>query len=183
MKTAIRKSRARGYTLIELTLAMAVGVIISAIIMTLVNQQLAFLRIFRKQSFLVTEAPMLNNYITKIVGNADSYRLYASAEDLKAGGPQVLEKAPIIMLRFKEPNGTFRASVLSFEDPKDPDPGLSGLGLYYRMVNTNNELQKPSWALSKRPADVSFSIDKGILKVKIKGPNREEVIYSGATQL
>jgi len=181
MKAAIRKSRARGYTLIELTLAMAVGVIISAIIMALVNQQLAFLRIFRMQSFLVTEAPMLNNYITKLVSNADSYRLYASVEDLKAGRPQVLKDAPVIMLRFKEPNGTFRASVLSFETPTTP--AGSGRGLYYRMVSTTNVLQDPSWSLSKKPAGVSFSIDTGILRVKVTGPKGEEVIYSGATQL
>jgi len=182
MKAAIRKSRARGYTLIELTLAMAVGVIISAIIMSMVNQQLAFLRIFRAQSFLVTEAPMLNNYIAKIVGNADSYRLYASVDDLKAGR-QTLTEAPVIMLRFKEPNGTFRTSVLSFETPTSPEG--SGPALYHRMLSTTNELQdiKESWALSKKPADVRFSIDTGILRVKIKGPNREQIIYSGASQL
>ncbi|HEY1122414.1 MAG TPA: prepilin-type N-terminal cleavage/methylation domain-containing protein [Haloferula sp.] len=178
MKAAIRKSRARGYTLIELTLAMAVGVIISAIIMALVNQQLAFLRIFRTQSFLVTEAPMLNNYITKLVSNADSYRLYSSVDDVLTGKPQVLKDAKVIMLRFKEPNGTFRASVLSFETPTGNTKGL-----YYRMVNTSGVLAAPSWALSKKPEDVTFAIDTGILRVKVKGPNREEVIYSGATQL
>lgn len=183
MKAAIRKSRTRGYTLIELTLAMAVGVIISAIIMAMVNQQLAFLRIFRKQSFLVTEAPMLNNYITKIVENADSYKLYASVADLKTpGGPQVLKDAPVILLRFKEPNGNFRAAALSFETPT----GMSR-GLYYRLMNSSNQLQditaSDSWALSKKPEDVRFSIDTGILRVTIKGPNREQIIYSGASQL
>ena len=177
MKAAIRKSRARGYTLIELTLAMSVGVIISAIIMAMVNQQLAFLKIFRVQNFLVTEAPMLNNYIVKVVGNADSYRLYASVDDLVGGRAQVMTDAPVIMLRFKEPNGTFRASVLSFENPG------TGSGLYYRMVNTSGVLGAPSWSLSKRPTDVRFSIEQGILRVRVTGPNREQVIYSGATQL
>ncbi|RYD67004.1 MAG: prepilin-type N-terminal cleavage/methylation domain-containing protein [Verrucomicrobiaceae bacterium] len=177
MKAAIRRSRARGYTLIELTLAMAVGVIISAIIMALVNQQLTFLKIFRTQSFLVTEAPMLNNYITKIVGNADSYMLYSSVDDLVAGRPQVLKEANVIMLRFKEPNGTFRASVLSFEDPG------TGSGLYYRMVNTSGVLGAPSWALSRKPANVEFAIDTGILRVTVEGPNGEQIIYSGASQL
>ncbi|MCW1921631.1 type II secretion system GspH family protein [Luteolibacter arcticus] len=177
MKTTIRKSRGRGYTLIELTLAMSVGIVISALVMSLVNQQLAFLRIFRAQSFLVTEAPMLNNYLVKVVGNADSYRLYASVEDLVAGRAQVMENAPVIMLRFKEPNGTFRASVLSFENPG------TGSGLYYRMVNTSGVLGSPSWSLSKRPTNVRFSIEQGILRVRVSGPNGEEVIYSGAMQL
>jgi hypothetical protein len=177
MKTPIRKSRGRGYTLIELTMAMSVGIIISAIMMSLVNQQLAFLKIFRAQNFLVTEAPMLNNYMVKVIGNADSYRLYASVEDLVAGRAQVMADAPVIMLRFKEPNGTFRASVLSFENPG------TGSGLYYRMVNSSGVLGTPSWALSKRPTNVRFSIEQGILRVRVSGPNGEQVIYSGAMQL
>ena len=177
MKAPLRKSRGRGYTLIELTLAMSVGVIISAIIMSLVNQQLAFLKIFRAQSFLVTEAPMLNNYVVKIIGNADSYRLYSSVDDLVAGRAQVMENAPVIMLRFREPNGTFRASVLSFEDPG------TGKGLYYRMVNSSGVLAAPSWVVSKRPTNVRFSIEQGILRMLVSGPNGEEVTYSGAMQL
>lgn len=177
MKIPARKSRGRGYTLIELTLAMSVGIVISAIVMSLVNQQLAFLKIFRAQSFLVTEAPMLNNYVVKIIGNADSYRLYASVDDLVAGRAQVLDNAPVIMLRFKEPNGTFRASVLSFEDPG------TGTGLYYRMVNSSGVLAAPSWVLSKRPTNVRFSIEQGILRMLVSGPNGEELTYSGAIQL
>jgi hypothetical protein len=177
MKAPFRKSRGRGYTLVELTLAMSIGIVISGIVMSLVNQQLAFLKIFRVQSFLVTEAPMLNNYLVKIIGTADSYRLYASVDDLVAGRAQVMDNAPVIMLRFKEPNGTFRASVLSFENPG------TGSGLYYRMVNTSGVLGSPSWALSKRPTNVRFSIEQGILRVRVSGPNGEEVIYSGAMQL
>jgi len=177
MKAPVRKPRGRGYTLIELTLAMSVGIVISGLIMSLVNQQLAFLKIFRAQSFLVTEAPMLNNYVVKIIGNADSYRLYASVDDLVAGRAQVMDNAPVIMLRFKEPNGTFRASVLSFENPG------TGSGLYYRMVNNAGVLAAPSWVLSKRPTNVRFSIEQGILRMLVSGPNGEELTYSGAIQL
>lgn len=177
MKLPIRKPRGRGYTLVELTLAMCVGIVISALVMSLVNQQLAFLKIFRAQSFLVTEAPMLNNYVVKLVGNADSYRLYASIDDLVAGRSQVMTNAPVIMLRFKEPSGTFRSSVLSFEDPG------TGNGLYYRMVNTSGVLANPSWVLSKKPTNVRFAIENGILRMVVSGSNGEEVTYSGAMQL
>ncbi|MEK7950142.1 hypothetical protein [Luteolibacter soli] len=177
MKLPIRKSRGRGYTLVELTLAMSVGIMISAIVMTLMRQQLNFLRIFRAQSFLVTEAPMLNNFVVKIIGNADSFRLYASVDDLVAGRAQVMTNAPVIMLRFKEPNGTFRASVLSFENPG------TGTGLYYRMVNTAGTLGTAQWSLSKRPSNVRFAIENGILRMVVSGPNGEEVTYSGAVQL
>lgn len=177
MKSSIRRSFRRGYTLVELTLAIGVGIVISALVMSLLNQQLAFLKIFRVQSFLVTEAPMLNNYLVKIIGNADSFRLYKSLDDVTAGAPPVLADAPVIMLRFKEPNGTFRSSIIAFEDPG------TGSGLYYRMVNTSGGVASPSWALTKKPANVSFSVEQGILRIRVTGPNGEEVVYSGAIQL
>lgn len=176
MKTSPRRS-CRGYTLIELSLAMSTGIAVAALVLSLVNQQLSFLKIFRAQSFLVTEAPQLNNHLSKIVGNADSYRLYTSVADLRAGTGQVMEGAQAILLRFKQPDGTFRASVLSFEDPG------TGRGLYYRMVTSAGVLGDPSWSLSKKPADVRFSIEQGILRVRLTGPNGEQLIYSGAMQL
>lgn len=177
MKTFSRRLRRRGYTLIELTLAMGTGMAVAAMVLMLANQQFAFLRIFRAQSFLVTEAPVLNNYLSRIIGNAESYRLYASLDDLVSGATPVLADAPVIMLRFKDPNGNFRASVISFEDPG------TGQGLYYRMVNAAGTLGEPSWALSKRPTNVRFSIEQGILRVRVTGPGGEELTYSGAMQL
>jgi hypothetical protein len=170
----IRTLRRRGgYTLLELTIAMSTGMTIAALLLALVNQQLAFLRIFNVQSFLTSEAPMLNNYLVKIIGSADSFRLYDSVEDLVNGRPPVMTDAPVIMIRFKEPNGTFRASVLSFENQ----------GLYYRMVNSSGVLGAPEWSLTTKPQNVRFSIEQGILRIRITGPNQEELVYSGAQQL
>jgi hypothetical protein len=177
MRTSSRLSRRRGYTLIELSLAMSTGIVVAALVLSLVNQQLSFLRIFRAQSFLVTEAPQINNHLSKIVGNADSYMLYATVGDLQAGTGAVMADARAILLQFKQPDGTFRAAVLSFENPG------TGSGLYYRMVTSTGVLGNPSWALSKRPADVRFSLEQGILRVRLTGPNGEELVYSGAMQL
>ncbi|WP_193214649.1 type II secretion system protein [Luteolibacter marinus] len=171
--TAVR----RGFTLLELALGMAVGITVATLLLSLVNQQIAFLRIFNAQNFLTTEAPMINNYLVKIVGTADGYRLYESVDDIVSGNPPVMADAPVLMLRFKEPDGTFRASVLSFEDPG------TGTGLYYRMVNSSGELGTPDWSLTKRPDDVRFSIEQGILRIRLIGPNGEELTYSGSQQL
>jgi len=51
MKSFPNKIR-RGFTLVELTLAMAIGMAIGAIVLAMLNQQIAFLQIFRAQSFL-----------------------------------------------------------------------------------------------------------------------------------
>jgi hypothetical protein len=167
----------RGYTLVELSLAMTTGLVVATLLLALVNQQIAFLRIFNAQNFLTTEAPVINNYLARVIGSAEGYRLYESVADLVAGEDPVLADAPVIMLRFKEPDGSFRASVLSFENPG------TGQGLYYRMVTRAGVLGAPDWALTKRPANVNFAVVQGILRVRITGPNGEEIVYSGTQQL
>lgn len=167
----------RGYTLVELSLAMVTGTMVAVMLLAMVNQQIAFLKIYNAQNFLTTEAPLISNYLSRVIGSADGYRLYESVEDLVDGSPPVMTGAPVIMLRFKEPDGTFRASVLAFENPG------SGQGLYYRMVSQAGVLGTPSWALSRRPSNVDFSIVQGILRVRIQGPNGEEIFYSGNQQL
>jgi len=176
MKSARLRSRC-GYTLVELSLAMTTGLVVTTLLLALVNQQIAFLRIFSAQNFLTTEAPVINNYLARVIGSAEGYRLYESVADLVAGEDPVLADAPVIMLRFKEPDGTFRASVLSFENPG------TGQGLYYRMVTRAGVLGAPDWALTKRPANVNFAVVQGILRVRITGPNGEEIVYSGTQQL
>jgi hypothetical protein len=177
MKLFHPRARARGYTLLELSLAMATGIVVAVMMLALVNQQIAFLKIYNAQNFLSTEAPLINNYLVRVIGSAEGYRLYESVDDLRDGSPPVMADAPVIMLRFKEPDGTFRASVLSFENPG------TGQGLYYRIVTSAGVLGTPDWAITKRPANVSFSIVQGILRVRVAGPNGEEIFYSGTQQL
>jgi len=66
----------RGFTLMELTLVLSMGAMIAAILMALFNQQLAFLRVFRAQSFLNEEAPMVSMHVARIIGRADRFRLH-----------------------------------------------------------------------------------------------------------
>jgi hypothetical protein len=177
MKLAIPRIRRRGYTLLELSLAMSTGMLVAVLLLALVNQQIAFLKIYNAQNFLTTEAPLINNYLARVIGSAEGYRLYESVDDLVDGSPPVMAEAPVIMLRFKEPDGTFRASVLSFEDPG------TGQGLYYRLIDKSGTVGDPDWALSRRPSDVRFSIVQGILRVRVSGPHGEEIYYSGTQQL
>lgn len=177
MRTSPTPRFRRGFTLMELTLAMGTGIALATMLLALVNQQIAFLRIFNAQSFLTTEAPLINNYLVRVIGSAEGYRLYESIDDLRAGNPPVMDDAPVLMLRFKEPDGTFRASLLSFEDPG------TGPGLYYRLVTSAGVPSTADWALSKSPANVDFSIVQGILRVTITGPAGEEIVYSGTQQL
>jgi len=176
MKTH-RKSSPAGYTLIELSLAMGLGMAIAAMTLLLFNQQLAFVRIFRAQDFLTREAPIINNYLARVVGNAEGYRLYQNIDALGAGQAPVMSGASVLVLRFKEPDGGVRSAILSFEDPG------TGTGLYFRLMPESGAFGDPDWAVSKEVVNVEFSIQQGILRTRLVGPNGEELTYSGTEQL
>ena len=177
--SGFRSRRARGYTLVELTLAMGVGMTVALMLMAIFNQQLAFLKIFSAQSFLTTEAPIINNYMSRVLGSAEGFQLYSSISAFTSSATPVMADAPVLVLKFKEPGGNFRYSVMSFEDPGS---GL-GKGLYFRHITAAGVLGTPEWALTKQAADVKFSITEGILRARITGPNAEEITYSGTQQL
>lgn len=177
MKQGKSIGKRRGYTLIELTLAIGIGMMVAGMSLMLFNQQMAFLRIFRAQDFLTREAPMINNYVVRVIGSAEGYQLYENMESLRNGGSPVLTGASVLVLRFRESDGTARASVLSFEDPG------TGLGLYYTVVPLSGAIGGPEWALSKQPQAVAFAIEQGVLRMRVSGPNGEELIYSGTQQL
>lgn len=167
----------RGYTLVELTLAMSVGMMVAAISLMLFNQQMNFLRIFRAQDFLVREAPLISNYVVRVIGSAEGYQLFTDMDSLRAGEGAVLDNAKVLVLRFTEADGEEKASILSFEDPG------TGPGLYYRLIPPSGVVGSPDWAISKEPANVTFAVEQGILRMTLSGPNGEELVYSGTQPL
>jgi hypothetical protein len=178
MKSSPNRSLRRGgYTLLELSVAMLVGILIAGISLMLFSQQMLFLRIFRSQDFLTREAPLINNYVVRVIGGAEGYALYSDIGSLRNGGGAVLTDATVVVLRYKLPEGGERASILSFEDPG------TGLGLYYRVVPESGVVGAPDIALSKQPTGVRFAVEQGILRMYLNGPNGEELVYSGTQQL
>jgi hypothetical protein len=177
MKQVSRCRKKGGYTLLELSLAMSVGMMIAAMGLMLFNQQMNFLRIFKAQDFLTREAPMINNYVVRVIGSAEDYRLYQDIAAFKNGSDPVISGAKVLVLRFREANGVMRASIISFEDPG------TGEGLYFTMISENGVITEPDWALSKQPASVTFAIEQGVLRMTVAGPNGEELAYSGTQQL
>jgi hypothetical protein len=96
---------------------------------------------------------------------------------LRAGGSPVLEEASVLLLLFKEPDGSSRAAILSYENPG------TGEGLYYRRVTAAGTISDPEWVLSKEVRGVNFSVIQGVLRATLTGPNQETITYSGAQQL
>ncbi|MBC8127606.1 MAG: type II secretion system protein [Gloeobacteraceae cyanobacterium ES-bin-144] len=175
MRTS-KHSRRSGFTLIELTVAIMVGMICSGLILLLFNTQLAFLKIYKKQNFLTEEAPIISVYVSRLVGKADRFRLHDTVADALAGVNPRTTASPVVVLNFRQPDGTMRASILSFENRG------TGMALYYYVVPVSGVLGTPQWSVSKQPTNVSFSMDQGILRMALTGPSNERITYSGTMQ-
>lgn len=170
------KGARRAFTLIELSMAMVLGMGIAGMVMLLFNQQLAFLRIYQTQSFLTEEAPLISLNVSKLVGSADRFRLHDSVQDALLGRNPRLTSSPVVVLNYRQPDGTVRASILSFEDRG------TGPALYYYVVPSNGVLGNPQWFVSKKPANVLFSMQEGVLRMTLTGPAGEQITYSGVMQ-
>jgi len=177
MKTIPKIMRKRrGFTIIELSVAMMVGITISALVMAIFNQQLTFLRLFRQQSFLNEEAPLISMHVSRLVGKADRFRLHANMEDALSGQNPRLTDSPVLVMNYRQPDGTMRATIMSFENRG------TGPALYHYVVPTIGVMGDPQWAITKKAQDVTFSMTNGVLRMRLTGAGGEQVTYSGTMQ-
>jgi prepilin-type N-terminal cleavage/methylation domain-containing protein len=168
--------RRRGFTLVELSIAIMIGFVTSSMVLALFNQQLAFLKIYQTQAFLTEEAPVISVYVSRLIGKADRFRLHDNVADALAGVRVRTTASPVVVLNFRQPDGTLRATILSFENRG------AGLALYYYVVPVSGVLGEPQWAVTKKPSNVQFSLVQGVLRMALTGPAGEQITYSGTMQ-
>jgi hypothetical protein len=171
-----------GFTLIEMSIAIMLGLAISGMTLGLFQQQLAFLKIYKSQSFLTEEAPIIGMYVSKLIGKSDGFHLFQGRAEAEAGVGPNNGPASCVVLKFRQPDGTIRGAMLAFE----PSP-TGEIGLYYYIVPVPfAPLVQPQWAVM-RPASIggtqrggSFSVVGGILQMTLTGENNEVITYSGS---
>lgn len=169
-------SMRRGFTLIELSIAIVMGLMTGAMVMALFNQQLAFLRIYKTQNFLAEEAPIISMYVSRLVGKADRFRLHDTVADALAGRNPRLTASPVLVMNFRQPDETMRASILSFENRG------TGMALYVYVVPVSGVLGTPEWYVTNKPSNVQFTVEEGVLRMILTGPAGEQITYSGTMQ-
>lgn len=172
----LHKTKLRGFTLLELTIAIMIGMATGGMVLTLFNQQLAFLKLFRNQNFLTEEAPIINSYVSRLIGKADSFRLHATRADALSGASPTLAASPVLALNFRQPDGSIRSAILEYANRG------AGFALNYYQVPTSGILGEPQWAITKAPTGVAFRVAQGVLQMVLTGPNQERITYSGTTQ-
>ena len=167
----------RGSTLIELTIGMMVGMALAVASLSMVNQQLSFTRLTRDQAFLLEDCPMINNLLSRTLGRVDSYRIYSDLASAKAGGASLLAGGNALLLVFRDSLSRLQYTIIAGETIA----GRVRLGVYNSADGTAWG-NAPDWVISQAAADVDFFIDNGVLRVRLTGPNGDQITYSGHTQ-
>lgn len=174
MKKPPRKP-SRAFTLLEMTLALALTLGIAVTVVGLLQQQVSFTRILANFQFLREEAPQVNTLLSTLVNKADSYRIYGNRANAAASTGAVQTGGRALRLRFRNPDGTSDLAIVSFEMHN----GKNRLNFYYRPSSLTSWPTSPNWTISSKPALVDFSNNTGILLIAMTGPNGEEITYAG----
>lgn len=175
MKTQATFRKAKGFTLIEMTVALGMTLGIASTIVGILHQQVAFIGLVSRFQFLRDEAPQINTLLTTIINKSDSYRIYGNIVNAKAGSGAVQAEGRALRLRFRNPDGTTSNAIISFEN----QAGKNRLNYYFKPQGQSSWPTSPSWTISSRPTLVDFSNTSGILLITMTGPNGEQITYAG----
>jgi len=161
-----------GMTLIELTIYIAMTLMLSAALLMMLQSHFTFMRMLSSMTFLRDDAPQMNVMLTGILGQADSYRIYATTANAIAATGAVNSGGTAVRLRFRNPDGTFAEGIVGFSMVA----GEPQLGYY----NFNGAWgATPDWLISQQPTAVDFDDTSGILLVTLTGPYGEQITYAG----
>ncbi|BDS08513.1 hypothetical protein NT6N_35530 [Oceaniferula spumae] len=167
----------RGFTLIEMTTVIIVGLMIAVMSLTLFNHQLTTYQIINTQNFLIHEAPQVNNTLNRIVSRANFFRLYPTLTDAESGSNSTITNASVLALQFSgtadQPDSF---GVIAFDSEANE--------LNYYHLESMAQLavvEEPAWRISGQVNGASFYVENGVLRIKLTGPNGAEIIYSTTT--
>jgi hypothetical protein len=159
-------------TLVELTVYMAMTMVLALALLMMLQSHFTFMRMLTAMEFLRDEAPQVNVMLTGILGKADSYRIYGSTVDAKAATNAVNNGGTAVRLSFRNPDGSLAEGIVDF----NVVGGKPQLGYY----NFNGAWSAaPDWLISQRAEAVTFADNTGILLVTLTGPYGEQVTYAG----
>jgi hypothetical protein len=168
------KRRTAGFTLLEMSTAMSMLVVLGIALVTMMQQHMMFMNFFRQQSFLTSEAPQIGNLLARILNEADHYFVYASKEDALAAGAPVLSGGHALRLFFKSPTDETVERLIAVES-------VTG-GKMLNFYGWKPDGTATSWTISKKIQNAEFLSTGGILNITLTGPNGEEITYGGGAR-
>jgi type II secretory pathway pseudopilin PulG len=179
----MRKRRGQGgFSLIELTLVVSLSVMLASAVLGMFNSNLQMMNQAVKYQFLAKDAPFIGLLLTKTIGNAEDYRIFANRNNAVAGTPAVLT-GPAVRLWMRQPrgptnnqpNGTSRQAILSFETIG----GHRGIYFFLADDTTGTFPTTPSWELAGgQLTNATFDASTGLLLATLNGSYGDQYTFA-----
>lgn len=172
----MKRRRQSGFTLIELTLVLGVSVMVAGALIGLFQAHVKMLSQAVKNNFLAQDAPFIGLLLTRTIGSAEDYRVYATgaAARSSSGTPTLVGQA--VKLWMRQPNSTFQMAVVSFE------PGNARPGLYFFLADSSGLFSAtPTWELAGgqlNSVTSTFNATTGVLVATLNGSNNDWYRFS-----
>jgi hypothetical protein len=151
----MKKRRQSGFTLVELALVMGVSIFVAGALIGMFQAHIQMLTQALKYKFLAQDAPFIGLLLTRTIGNAEDYRIYASGSAARSSTATPVLTGPAVRLWMRQPNSTSnitsRQAVVSFETINGQQ------GIYFFLAdNTGVFSATPNWELASS-SQVSLS--------------------------
>jgi prepilin-type N-terminal cleavage/methylation domain-containing protein len=165
----MKKRRQSGFTLIELTMVMGISVMVAGALIGMFQAHIQMLNQALKYNFLAQDAPFIGLLLTRTIGNAEDYRIYASGPIARTSTGTPVLAGPAVKLWMRQPNSTFRQVVVSFETPTS-GPFSGHQGIYVFLTDTGTFSATPNWELAGgRITGATFDATSGVLLATLNG--------------
>jgi Prokaryotic N-terminal methylation motif len=165
-----------GFTLIELALVLGVSVMVAGALIGMFQAHVKMLSQAVKNNFLAQDAPFIGLLLTRTIGSAEDYRIYATGAAARSGTSTPTLVGQAVKLWMRQPNSTFRLAVVSFE------PGNAQPALYFFLADSSGTFSAtPSWELAGgqlNSVTSTFNATSGILVATLNGSNNDWYKFS-----
>jgi prepilin-type N-terminal cleavage/methylation domain-containing protein len=172
----MKTQRQSGFTLIEMAMVMAISVLVASALIGMFQAHIQMLTQASKYKFLAQDAPFIGLLLTRTIGNAEDYRIYATGSAARPNtNPALTGQA--VRLWMRQPNSTFRQAVVSFETIN------SHAGIYFFLTDLSTGVfsATPNWELAGgQLTAATFNVDAttGVLLATLTGSFNDQYIFS-----
>jgi hypothetical protein len=174
-----------GFTLIEMTLVMGVSVMVASALIGMFQAHIQMLNQAAKYNFLAQDAPFIGLLLTRTIGNAEDYRIYASGTAARSGTATPVLTGPAVRLWMRQPNSSqnsagtntpFRQVVVSFETISNH----AALYFFLTDLNTGVFSSTPNWEMAGgQLTNATFNVaSTGVLLTTLTGSFYDQYIFS-----
>ena len=168
----MKEQRQSGFTLIELALVVGISVLVASGLIGMFKAHIQMVNQASKFKFMAQDAPIIGLLLTRTIGNAEDYRIYASGSAARSNGTPVLT-GQAVRLWMRQPNSTFRQAVVSFETPTS-GPFSGHPGIYVFLDSSGAFSATPNWELAGgQLTNATFDANSGVLLVTLNGSNND----------